>query len=285
MWHDLYIYVQYYNLNGKMPHITYEYTVPRAPELRVASPMASTPEQPQISNLMSKTSKDPSSAVQKVNASSTELFSTHNEIEARKEYGKKDNQSSSLVAQDNVEVHVGHEELLWGLQASVNFSELPGLVLFRPASEVLQNELDDEMHHLEAQSSFGKLFVGGNIWGSFVGISVCSHIRSAFHTGFGADMGKVYFSLICVKTVLLGGIFCQYETNIVHCTITYTAFQNFGSIRYILGLNVFERSLLCSPRMCLSKVFLCSCYSVSQYASELIVICYYCHCLIFFKKL
>ncbi|XDV27139.1 hypothetical protein PO909_030720 [Leuciscus waleckii] len=147
--------VMYYNLNGKMPHITYEYTVPRAPELRAAPPMASTPEQPQISNLMSKTSKDPSSAEQKVNASSTELFSTHNEIEARKEYGKKDNQSSSLVAQDNVEVHVGHEELLWGLQASVNFSELPGLVLFRPASEVLQNELDDEMHHLEAQGSFG----------------------------------------------------------------------------------------------------------------------------------
>lgn len=154
-----------------MPHITYEYTVPRAAELRAAPPMASTPEQPQISNLMSKTSKDPSPAEQKVNTSSTELSSTHNEIE---EYGKKDNQSTSLVAQDNDEVHVGHEELLWGLQASVNFSELPGLVLFRPASEVLQNELDDEMHHLEAQGSFGKLFSG-----SFIGISCrfwCRHL-------------------------------------------------------------------------------------------------------------
>lgn len=183
--------MQYYNLNGKMAHITYEYTVPRAAELRAAPPMASTPEQPQISNLMSKTSKDPSPAEQKVNTSSTELSSTHNEIEARKEYGKKDNQSTSLVAQDNDEVHVGHEELLWGLQASVNFSELPGLVLFRPASEVLQNELDDEMHHLEAQGSFGKSFLGGNILGSFIGISCHFHIR-----GFGAD--------ICVKAVLLG---------------------------------------------------------------------------------
>lgn len=139
-----------------MPHITYEYTVPLAPELRAASPMVSTPEQPQISNLMSKTSKDPSPAEQKVNTSSVELSSTHNEIEARKEYRKKGNQSTSLEPQDNVEVHVGHEELLWEIQASVNFSELPGLVLFRPASEVLQNELDDEMLHLEAQGSFGK---------------------------------------------------------------------------------------------------------------------------------
>ncbi|XP_026062244.1 ADAMTS-like protein 2 isoform X2 [Carassius auratus] len=147
--------VMYYNLNGKMPHITYEYTVPRAPELRVAPPMVSTPEQPQISNLMSKTAKDPSAAEQKVNASSTELSSTHNEIEARKEYRKKGNQSTSLGPQDNVDVHVGDEELLWELKASVNFSELPGLVLFRPASEVLQNELDDEMHRLEAQGSFG----------------------------------------------------------------------------------------------------------------------------------
>lgn len=128
-----------------MPHITYEYTVPRAP----ASPMTSTSEQPQVSNLMSKTSRDPSVAEPRGNTSSTE----HNEIEARKEYEKKSNQSSSLVPQDGVDVH---EELLWGLQASVNFSELPALVLFRPASEVLQNELDDEMHHLEAQSSFGK---------------------------------------------------------------------------------------------------------------------------------
>uniref|UniRef100_A0A673I926 ADAMTS-like protein 2 n=1 Tax=Sinocyclocheilus rhinocerous TaxID=307959 RepID=A0A673I926_9TELE len=96
--------VMYYNLNGKMPHITYEYTVPQAPELRAAPPMASTPEQPQISNLMSKTSKDPSPAEQKVNMSSTELSSTHNEIEARKEYGKKGNQSTSLGLQDNVEV-------------------------------------------------------------------------------------------------------------------------------------------------------------------------------------
>uniref|UniRef100_A0A671PI65 ADAMTS-like protein 2 n=1 Tax=Sinocyclocheilus anshuiensis TaxID=1608454 RepID=A0A671PI65_9TELE len=52
-------------LNVMMPHITYEYTVPRAPELRAAPPMVSTPEQPQISNLMSKTSKDPSPAEQK----------------------------------------------------------------------------------------------------------------------------------------------------------------------------------------------------------------------------
>uniref|UniRef100_A0A8C2AMJ6 Si:ch211-267e7.3 n=1 Tax=Cyprinus carpio TaxID=7962 RepID=A0A8C2AMJ6_CYPCA len=107
--------VMYYNLNGKMPHITYEYTVPRAPELRAAPPMISTPEQPQISNLMSKTSRDPSAAEQKVNTSSTELSSTHNEIEARKEYGKKGNQSTSLGPQDNVDVHVGHEELLWEL--------------------------------------------------------------------------------------------------------------------------------------------------------------------------
>uniref|UniRef100_A0A672T1G4 ADAMTS-like protein 2 n=1 Tax=Sinocyclocheilus grahami TaxID=75366 RepID=A0A672T1G4_SINGR len=104
--------VMYYNLNGKMPHITYEYTVPQAPELRAAPPMASTPEQPQISNLMSKTSKDPSSAEQKVNMSSTELSSTHNEIEARKEYGKKGNQSTSLGLQDNVEVHVGSDSNL-----------------------------------------------------------------------------------------------------------------------------------------------------------------------------
>ncbi|KAA0719095.1 ADAMTS-like protein 2 [Triplophysa tibetana] len=144
--------VMYYNLNGKMPHITYEYTVPRSPEPRTAPPMPSTPEQPQISNLMSMTSKDTSLAEKKVNTSSIELSFTHNEIEGREEYGKKGNQSASLAPQENVELRVGAEELLWELQASVNLS---GLVLFRPAGEVLQNELDDEMHHLETQGSFG----------------------------------------------------------------------------------------------------------------------------------
>lgn len=101
------------------------------------------------------TSKDASLAEKKVNTSSTELSFTHNEIEDREEYGKKGNQSASLAPQENVELRVGPDELLWEIQASVNLS---GLVLFRPASEVLQNELDDEMHHLLAQGSFGKLF-------------------------------------------------------------------------------------------------------------------------------
>lgn len=138
-----------------MPHITYEYTVPRSPEPRTAPPIASTPEQPQISNLMSMTSKDTSPEGKKVNTSSSELSIAHNEIEGRKQYEKKGNQSAPMAPQENVELRVGPEELLWELQASVNLSELPGLVLFRPASEVLQNELDDEMHHLEAQGSFG----------------------------------------------------------------------------------------------------------------------------------
>lgn len=102
------------------------------------------------------TSKDTSPGEKKVNTSSSELSFTHNEIEGRKQYEKKGNQSAPMAPQENVELRVGAEELLWELQASVNLSELPGLVLFRPASEVLQNELDDEMHHLEAQGSFGK---------------------------------------------------------------------------------------------------------------------------------
>ncbi|TRY56837.1 hypothetical protein DNTS_004106, partial [Danionella cerebrum] len=142
--------LNYYNLNGKVPHITYEYTVPRVLELRLVSPMSSTPEQPQISNLMSKISRDPPGA--EPNTSSSEHAATHNEIQALKDLEKKTNKST-LVVQDHMALH---EELLRDLQTSVNLSEQHTLDLVSlPVSEVLQNELEDEMHHLEVQGHFG----------------------------------------------------------------------------------------------------------------------------------
>lgn len=39
----LFSFLQYYNFNGKMPHITYDYTVPRTPPLRTAAPALARP--------------------------------------------------------------------------------------------------------------------------------------------------------------------------------------------------------------------------------------------------
>lgn len=36
-------FLQYYNFNGKMPHVTYDYTVPRTPPLRTAAPALARP--------------------------------------------------------------------------------------------------------------------------------------------------------------------------------------------------------------------------------------------------
>ncbi|KAK2831632.1 hypothetical protein Q7C36_016718 [Tachysurus vachellii] len=81
--------VMYYNLNGKMPHITYEYTVPRVS----STPASSTQEQPPLGSMMA-------------NASYSQLPITGNEVEVRNEKSEEvKNQSAPLDHKGNMEAH------------------------------------------------------------------------------------------------------------------------------------------------------------------------------------
>ncbi|XP_026790366.1 ADAMTS-like protein 2 isoform X7 [Pangasianodon hypophthalmus] len=114
--------VMYHNLNGKMPHITYEYTVPRVS----STPASSTQEQPPLGSMMA-------------NASYSQHPITGNEVEARSENSEDEkNQSAPLEPKGNMEAHgdVRQEH-----QAPCNLSENPEVLRLRVSGGVLRNKL------------------------------------------------------------------------------------------------------------------------------------------------
>uniref|UniRef100_A0A674B1H2 Si:ch211-267e7.3 n=1 Tax=Salmo trutta TaxID=8032 RepID=A0A674B1H2_SALTR len=146
--------VMYYNLNGKMPHITYEYTVPRTPEARTTTPVASLPEEVQIRALSVVKPAVPEPWPPVVpdtiaNATATELSLNDNEIEASEDYGKLGNHSGVLVPDEPPDVDHDldhdHEGLVWELQAPLNLSQPPAMLVFRPASEIYHNNLENKL--------------------------------------------------------------------------------------------------------------------------------------------
>ncbi|XP_066517793.1 ADAMTS-like protein 2 [Hoplias malabaricus] len=143
--------VMYYNLNGKMPHITYEYTVPRVTEARTAAPSLSTLEQPQLGSIMALKVSTPLEPV--VNTSSPVLPVSGNEIEARGELGKEGNQSASSGLKEKVEIQGRPEDVPWELQAPHNLSDPAKVQPFKPAE--LRNELENSVRSQDAQGSFG----------------------------------------------------------------------------------------------------------------------------------
>lgn len=75
---------QYYNLNGKAPHITYEYTVPRPAGTTPLTPASLTPEQPQLSSLVSGGRGEPGGANQEGRGGSTQNLTDvlYNDLES-----------------------------------------------------------------------------------------------------------------------------------------------------------------------------------------------------------
>ncbi|XP_060744113.1 ADAMTS-like protein 2 [Tachysurus vachellii] len=114
--------VMYYNLNGKMPHITYEYTVPRVS----STPASSTQEQPPLGSMMA-------------NASYSQLPITGNEVEVRNEKSEEvKNQSAPLDHKGNMEAH---GDVQWEHQPPCNLTENPEMLRITASGEVLRNEL------------------------------------------------------------------------------------------------------------------------------------------------
>ncbi|KAI4893227.1 hypothetical protein NFI96_025574 [Prochilodus magdalenae] len=139
--------LKYYNLNGKMPHITYEYTVPRIEEARTVTAAPFTMEQPPLGSIMVAALKAPAAPETAPNASSPVVPFSGNEIDAREELRKKGNQSTHAAPNERVEVRP--EDVRWELQAPRNLTD-PGRV--RPAE--LRNELESSDSNLvEGDSS------------------------------------------------------------------------------------------------------------------------------------
>ncbi|KAK1785848.1 hypothetical protein P4O66_003220 [Electrophorus voltai] len=150
------LWLKYYNLNGKMPHITYEYTVPRAAELRVSPPASSTPDHPPPSSIRAAAAPlAPAVARPAANASSPELPVTGNEIEGS---GACRNLSSASTLKESAEAHRSHKDTQPELQVSPDLGEQPQVLRFRPGDpsrKAFRNELESSTHRSEVQVTFG----------------------------------------------------------------------------------------------------------------------------------
>ncbi|KAJ8270315.1 hypothetical protein GJAV_G00112880 [Gymnothorax javanicus] len=146
--------VMYYNLNGKMPHITYEYTVPRSPEPRTAPPLATAPEAVRKSVLLAL---PPQGMDHDLNDTSMELFYKDNEIDGGDGGRGPGNRTAPVVADKNspaVDLD-STEHLVWGLQAPLNLSNLPGVFIFRPINKVFRNRVNHKLDDHGQPTEFG----------------------------------------------------------------------------------------------------------------------------------
>ncbi|XP_048845067.1 ADAMTS-like protein 2 isoform X1 [Brienomyrus brachyistius] len=116
--------IMYYNLNGKMPHITYEYTVPWTPSPRTTATMMLAPEPVQLVPL--EAVPDPG---RDTNDTLVEL-AYNNEIDVSEQY-KLQNSTSAIVQYKGVVGDPGTDVLEWRFQTPPNFTSVPSDVLFQ----------------------------------------------------------------------------------------------------------------------------------------------------------
>ncbi|XP_041134198.1 ADAMTS-like protein 2 isoform X1 [Polyodon spathula] len=155
--------VMYYNLNGKMPHITYEYTVPSSLLLRTAPPVMemelydSVPE-PGVENTGAgvgpQPEQDKQDPIQDFNGTSVELMYDGNEIDSNEDY-KHGNDTPPLTSESNPATHLGSEGLVWELQAPLNLSDIPSVLFFKPVNKHFQNRAGNRLQDEDRPSKFG----------------------------------------------------------------------------------------------------------------------------------
>ncbi|KAJ8012291.1 hypothetical protein DPEC_G00067140 [Dallia pectoralis] len=144
---DLGLNVMYYNVNGKLPHITYEYTVPRTTKARTTPRNTSSPEEIQIRTLsIISPTQDPMIPDTKFNGTTTEPSYTNNEIEASEEYGNLGNYSGPQVQNKPQEINrnLDGDGLLWKLQAPLNLSHPLATLLYGPLRKIYHNNLENK---------------------------------------------------------------------------------------------------------------------------------------------
>ncbi|KAG9338438.1 hypothetical protein JZ751_025842, partial [Albula glossodonta] len=143
--------VMYYNLNGKMPHITYEYTVPRSPEPRTATPLAAASETTRKNVLMVLPPQGGD-----LNDTSVELSYKDNEIDVDEGHGTGNHTTPLESDESPLATDLdSSKRLVWELQAPLNLSDLPGVLLFRPVNKVFQNNVEHKLDDHEGPPDFG----------------------------------------------------------------------------------------------------------------------------------
>lgn len=150
----LLFFPKYYNLNGKMPHITYEYTVPRSPEPRPAPPLAAAPEAIRKSILVAMPSQDLDHGL---NDTSMEFFYKDNEIDGGEGRGPGNHTAPVMTNKGSPAVDLDSaEHVVWELQTPLNLSNLPGVLLFRPVNKVFRNNVKHKLDDREGLTEFGE---------------------------------------------------------------------------------------------------------------------------------
>ncbi|XP_015210526.2 ADAMTS-like protein 2 isoform X1 [Lepisosteus oculatus] len=150
--------VMYYNLNGKMPHITYEYTVPTSPELRTVPPRTETGLSDAVANTGNSVGlqpeQDKAGPTGNFNNISVELSYDNNEISDGEEYRYR-NRTPPLASDNAPGAHLDQEGLVWELQAPLNLSSIPGFVFFKSVNKFFENKVENKMEDHGGPTSYG----------------------------------------------------------------------------------------------------------------------------------
>ncbi|MFT7808279.1 ADAMTS-like protein 2 isoform X2 [Arapaima gigas] len=144
--------VMYYNLNGKMPHITYEYTVPQVLESKTATPLELAPGLLQKNKAAATPPEPHLSLDQNPNDTSVEVSYSNNEIDRSEQFGTG-NYTTVQAPYEGVPWPMGSSSYL-ELQAPQNLTNLPGIVPFQPVTESILNNVQSDLHGPEGQEGF-----------------------------------------------------------------------------------------------------------------------------------
>ncbi|XP_018608676.1 ADAMTS-like protein 2 isoform X2 [Scleropages formosus] len=145
--------VMYYNLNGKMPHITYEYTVPRMVEPKMATPLVLDSGFLQKHGAAAVLPEAQQSPEWDTNDTMVEVSYGSNEINVSEEYRVR-NHTMLQAPYDGVSQLVGSE---WELEPLLNLTNLPSIAPFQPITESLPNNVESDLRGTEGQVDFAHL--------------------------------------------------------------------------------------------------------------------------------
>ncbi|KAG2461536.1 ATL2 protein, partial [Polypterus senegalus] len=154
------VHPQYYNINGKMPHITYEYTVPTSSVLITVPPAMDVdlyihvPEpdfEKTVKDLNMKNGVEKPDSIPGSSHTTIDLSYNDNEIDSVEDYGSE-NSTSSLAFVSNLASEQETDGLIWELQPPLNLSTDPSLLILKQMNTFFHNRVYNKLADKSGQT-------------------------------------------------------------------------------------------------------------------------------------
>ncbi|XP_028666973.2 ADAMTS-like protein 2 isoform X1 [Erpetoichthys calabaricus] len=152
--------VMYYNINGKMPHITYEYTVPTSSVLITVPPAMDVdlyihvPEpdfEKTVKDLNMKNRVEKPDSIPGSSHTTVDLSYNDNEIDSVEDYGSE-NSTSPLAFVSNLASEQETDGLIWELQPPLNLSTDPSLLILKQMNMFFHNRVYNKLADKSGQT-------------------------------------------------------------------------------------------------------------------------------------